>query len=236
MTAKIDVYSQNSISFWGDFFRVLHQKYMHALIICGGTPPTKALLETHIKKADIQIGADSGGHVFLGYGFTPDIVLGDLDSFKYTNHENIEVLKLEDQNSTDLDKALNYALKKGVTSCSVLGALGKRIDHQQKNLSSLVEFHNRFESLVFEDDYGKTFLVDSPYEEDIPIDTPISFFPVSGFVENFISSGVLYPLNNVRLEPGVQDATSNTVTASPVSLQFSSGKLAVFVGDGGKIK
>lgn len=209
---------------------------MHALIICGGTPPTKALLETHIKKADIQIGADSGGHVFLGYGFTPDIVLGDLDSFKYTNHENIEVLKLDDQNSTDLDKALNYALKKGVTSCSVLGALGKRIDHQQKNLSSLVEFHDRFESLVFEDDYGKTFLVDSPYEEDIPIDTPISFFPVSGFVESFISSGVLYPLNNVRLEPGVQDATSNTVTASPVSLQFSSGKLAVFVGDGGKIK
>ncbi|MEQ8579038.1 MAG: thiamine diphosphokinase [Balneola sp.] len=209
---------------------------MHALIICGGTPPTKALLENHIKKADLQIGADSGGHVFLGYGFTPDIVLGDLDSFKYTNHENIEVLKLDDQNSTDLDKALNYALKKGATSCSVLGALGKRIDHQQKNLSSLVEFHDRFESLVFEDDYGKTFLADSPFEKDIPLDTTISFFPVSGFVENFISSGVLYPLNNVRLEPGVQDATSNTVTASPVTLEFSSGKLAVFIGDGSKIK
>ncbi|HBZ38884.1 MAG TPA: hypothetical protein DEO59_10555, partial [Balneola sp.] len=116
------------------------------------------------------------------------------------------------------------------------GALGKRIDHQQKNLSSLVEFHDRFESLVFEDDYGKTFLVDSPFEKDIPINTTISFFPVSGFVENFISSGVLYPLNNVRLEPGVQDATSNTVTASPVTLEFSSGKLAVFIGDGSKIK
>ena len=209
---------------------------MHALIICGGTPPTKNLLENHIKKADLQIGADSGGHVFLGYGFTPDIVIGDLDSFKYTNHKNINVLKLEDQDSTDLDKALEYALDKGAKTCSVLGALGKRIDHQQKNLSSLIEFHDRFESIIFEDDYGKTFLADSPYEENIPIDTTISFFPVSGFIENFISSGVLYPLNNVTLKPGVQDATSNTVTASPVTLEFSSGKLAVFIGDGSKIK
>jgi len=209
---------------------------MHALVICGGTPPTKSLLESHIEKADLKIGADSGGHVFLGYGFTPDIVLGDMDSFKYTNHENIEVLELKNQNSTDLDKALNYALKKGAKTCSVLGALGKRIDHQQKNLSSLVEFHERFESLVFEDDYGKTFLVNSPFEANIPLETTISFFPISGFIENFISSGVLYPLNNVRLEPGVQDATSNTVTASPVTLEFSSGKLAVFVGDGSKIK
>jgi len=209
---------------------------MHALIICGGTPPKKQLLETHINNADLKIGADSGGHVFLGYGFTPDIVLGDLDSFKYTNHEDIHTLKLEDQNSTDLDKALNYALENGAKTCSVLGAFGKRIDHQQKNLSSLVEFHGRFESLVFEDDYGRTFLADSPYEEDIPMDTTISFFPVSGFVRNFISSGVQYPLNNVTLEPGVQDATSNKVTASPVTLEFSSGKLAVFVGDGDKIK
>jgi thiamine pyrophosphokinase len=209
---------------------------MHALIICGGTPPKKQLLETHINKADLKIGADSGGHVFLGYGFTPDIVLGDLDSFKYTNHEDIHVLKLEDQDSTDLDKALQYALDKGAKSCSVLGAFGKRIDHQQKNLSSMVEYHDRFESLVFEDDYGKTFLVDSPYEHELPMDMTISFFSVSGFVENFISSGVLYPLNNVTLEPGIQDATSNKVTASPVTLEFSSGKLAVFIGDGSKLK
>jgi len=209
---------------------------MHILIICGGTPPKKQLLENHLSKADYKIGADSGGHVYLGYGFTPDIVLGDMDSFKYSNHENINILKLEDQNSTDLDKALNHALEKGATTCTVLGAFGKRIDHQQKNLSSLVEYHDRFESLVFEDDYGRTFLADSPYEEEFHMDTTISFFPVSGFVENFISSGVQYPLNNVTLEPGTQDATSNKVTASPVSLEFSSGKLAVFVGDGDKLK
>lgn len=209
---------------------------MYALIICGGTPPTKKLLETHISTADLKIGADSGGHVFLGYGFTPDIVIGDLDSFKYTNHENIKILKLEDQDSTDLDKALNYALENGANTCSVLGALGKRIDHQQKNLASMIQFHDRFKSLVFEDDYGKTFLINSPFESDYPMDTIISFFPVSGLIENFTSSGVLYPLTDVTLEPGVQDATSNRVTSSPVKVEFSSGKLAVFIGDGSKIK
>lgn len=209
---------------------------MHALIICGGTPPTKKLLEDNINKADLCIGADSGGHVYIGYGFTPDIVLGDLDSFKYTNHKNINVIKINDQDTTDLEKSFDYALQQGATSCTVLGAFGKRIDHQQKNLSSMVAYNNRFKSLVFEDDYGKTFLLNSPYEENIPMDIPISFFPVSSAVKNFISSGVKYPLDNVTLQPGVLDATSNTVSASPVTIQFSSGNLAVFIGDGPKIK
>ncbi len=208
---------------------------MHALIVCGGTPPNKLLLENHMAKADLKIGADSGGHVFLGFGFTPDIVLGDLDSFKYTNHENVHVLKLEDQDSTDLDKALNYALEQGAKTCSVLGAFGKRIDHQQKNLSSLVEFHPQFDALVFYDNYGETFMVESPYEIELPIHTVISFFPLSGLVKGFTSSGVLYPLANKVLEPGVQDGTSNTVTEKRVRVEFTSGKLGIFIVTGKKL-
>ncbi len=208
---------------------------MHALIICSGTPPTKKLLEENIEKADLQIGADGGGHVFIGYGFTPDIVLGDLDSFKYTNHENINVLEIEEQNSTDLDKALDYALKKGAKTCTVLGAFGKRIDHQQKNLGSLAEYNDRFDSLKFEDDYGQTFLIESGWKGEYLNDTVISFFPVSGHVEGFTSTGVLYPLTNAKLEPGVQEGTSNLVTSLPVSVEFSSGKLGVFVGTGSKM-
>lgn len=208
---------------------------MHALIVCGGTPPTKKLLETEISKADLIIGADSGGHAIIGHGFTPDIVIGDLDSFHYTNHEGINVQKDPDQGSTDLDKALCYALEQEARTCSVLGAFGKRIDHQQKNLSSLVEFHPRFEKLVYWDSYGETFMVESPYITELPIGTIISFFTLSGLVTGFTSTGVLYPLTDKILEPGVQDGTSNTVTDGKVKVEFTSGKLGVFIGRGDKL-
>ena len=209
---------------------------MHALIVCGGTPPTKKLLEQEIEAADLIIGADSGGYALIGYGFTPDIVIGDLDSFAYTNHEGINVLHDPDQETNDLEKALNYAIKQGADSTTVLGTLGKRIDHTVKNLSVLKNYRTRFESIVFRDDYGDMFLVDSPYKPSLEIGTIISFMPIGGPVTGFTSIGVMYPLTNKVIELGGQDGTSNEITASEVEVTFEEGTLGVFIGNGSKMK
>ena len=55
---------------------------MQALIVCGGSPPSKNLLENEINRANLTIGADSGGYVYIGFKHLPDVVIGDLDSFK----------------------------------------------------------------------------------------------------------------------------------------------------------
>ena len=136
---------------------------MHALIICGGTPPTKKLFEQEYQNADLKLGADSGGYVYLGFGYYPDLVIGDLDSFKYTNHEGVHTKHDPDQETNDLEKALNYALEKGANTCTVLGALGRRFDHTLKNLSVLLQFNEKFDSLIYRDDYGDMFLVESGY-------------------------------------------------------------------------
>jgi thiamine pyrophosphokinase len=209
---------------------------MHALIVCGGTPPTKKLLEQEINNSDLVIGADSGGYAIIGHGFTPDIVLGDLDSFKYTNHEGINTLHDPDQETNDLEKALAYALDKGVISTTVLGTLGKRIDHTIKNYSVLLRFHPKFESIIFRDDYGDMFLAESPYKPELPLGTIISFFPVNRPVSGFTSTGVKYPLTNAVLELGGQDGTSNEITSEEVEITFDDGFLGVFTGTGEKIK
>ena len=209
---------------------------MRVLIIAGGAPPAKKLLEQEIATADLKIGADSGGHVFLGYGFIPDIVIGDLDSFKYTHHQGINIRRDPDQETNDLEKALSYALEQQATECIVLGTLGKRIDHTMKNLSVLQQFWRKFESIIFRDDYGDMFLVRSPYKPDLPIGTIISFFPVCAPVEEFTSTGVLYPLTNSLLEMGGRDGTSNEITEEDALITFKEGFLGVFVGNGKKIK
>ncbi len=209
---------------------------MNALIVAGGTPPKKDLLEKEIETADLVIGADSGGHAIIGYGFTPDIVIGDMDSFVYTNHEGINILEDKDQETNDLEKALSYALKQGATHAVVLGALGKRIDHLMKNMSVLQQFWPKFTDIIFRDDYGDTFLVQSPYKPDLPIGTIISFFPVRNPVEEFTSTDVLYPLTNSVLEMGGQDGSSNEITGDNPTITFKEGFLGVFIGNGEKMK
>ncbi len=209
---------------------------MRALIVCGGTPPTKKLLESEIKAADLTIGADSGGYVFLGFKYLPDVVIGDLDSFKYTNHEGVNVLHEPDQETNDLEKALKYALKQGATSCVVLGTLGKRIDHTIKNLSVLLQFQQKFESVIFRDDYGDMLVAQSPFKPNLDPGTIISFFPIGKPVTGFSSTGVLYPLKNSAIEMGVQDGTSNEITSKDATITFDDGYLGVFIGTGEKIK
>ena len=208
---------------------------MRALIVCGGTPPTKKLLEAEIEQADLTIGADSGGYVFLGFKHLADVVIGDLDSFKYTNHEGVNVIEDPDQETNDLEKALNYALKQGATSAIVLGTLGKRIDHTIKNLSVLQQFYPKFESIVFRDDYGDMILAQSPYKPNLEPGTIISFFHVGAPVTGFSSTGVLFPLENSALEMGVQDGTSNEITSKDAEITFDGGYLGVFIGTGEKI-
>ncbi len=205
---------------------------MRALIVCGGTPPTKQLFESEVKNAQLAIGADSGGYVFLGFKHLPDVVIGDLDSFKYTNHEGVNVIHNPDQDTNDLEKALDYAFQKGAQHCIVLGALGKRFDHTIKNISVLQQFQSKFESIIFRDDYGDLFLTTSPFKAHYDVGTVISFFPVGNAVNGFSSKGVKYPLSNSALVMGVQDGTSNEIISSEAEVVFDGGFLGVFVGTG----
>jgi thiamine pyrophosphokinase len=209
---------------------------MRALIVCGGTPPTKQLFESEIKNAHFTIGADSGGYVFLGFKHLPDVVIGDLDSFKYTNHEGVKVVHNPDQETNDLEKALHFALQNGAQHCVVLGALGKRFDHTIKNISVLQQFQSKFESIIFRDDYGDLFLVTSPFKPNYTVGTVISFFPVANAITGFSSKGVKYPLSNSALVMGAQDGTSNEIISSEAEVVFDGGFLGVFVGTGEKMK
>lgn len=208
---------------------------MHALIVCGGTPPSKKLLEQHVSISNYVVGADSGAFAIVGHGFTPDLVIGDLDSFHYTKHVGINVLKIEEQETNDLEKAINHVLEKGAKSCVILGGFGKRIDHTFTNLSVLKKYHPLFESICFVDDYGDTLLIESPYKTQLPVGTPISFFPLSGKVAGITTTGVEYPLENGVLETGVRMGTSNKTSDQEVTVYFEEGELAMFIGIGQKL-
>lgn len=202
---------------------------MHAVIVSNGLPPGKELLDEELKSAELVIGADGGGNILLKNGIKPDVVIGDMDSFKKPEAVGFEIVKDPDQETNDLEKALSLASKRGAETCVVLGAFGQRMDHSLKNLSVLKQFSSAFTRLSYKDETLVAYYVDSRFESELPIGSIVSLFPLSGKVEGIRTKGLKFPLNGEALENGKRDGTSNENVERAFSIEVEKGDLVVFV-------
>lgn len=202
---------------------------MKILILCNGAPPPASLLDGQVQWSDLFIAADGGANIALKMDFEPDVVIGDLDSYTPDGDLSAEIIRDPDQDSNDLEKALNLARERGGREVHILGAAGLRVDHTFKNLSVLKQFNDSFEQLLFKDQYGETYLIPREFEGAYPAGTTISLFPLSGKVQGIKTRGLKYPLNHEDLEVGVRDGHSNQVERSPFRIEYEKGDLALFV-------
>ena len=198
------------------------------LILCNGEPPEPELLSEQYAASDYFIAADGGGNVALRMEIPPDVVIGDLDSFQKQPGRDIKTIHQPEQESNDLEKALELARQKGGVQATILGATGHRLDHTLKNLSVLKQFNADFEKLIFIDNYGRIQLLPSSFRHEYPVGTPISLFPLSGKVTGISTAGLKYPLHDEALENGVRDGSSNQVVSSPVEISHKAGDLLLF--------
>ncbi len=214
--------------------RILESKktIVNAVIVSNGFPPSPSLLKAETQKAGLIVGADGGGNVLLKAQIQPDVVIGDLDSFVKPEHINFELIHKADQETNDLEKALLFALRKGCTSCIILGAYGKRMDHALKNLSVLKKFDSEFEQLMIKDERFTTWYVAEFIEAQLPTGQAVSLFPLSGKASGITTKGLRYPLTDESLENGKRDGTSNETVASKLSVEVKQGDLLVFIENG----
>jgi thiamine pyrophosphokinase len=200
-----------------------------ALVVCNGEPPDTNHLATRCKWASLVVAADGGIVPLLTAGITPHVIIGDLDSSIAPYPDGVSVIMDPDQETNDLEKALNYLQSTKIEDVLVLGATGLRLDHTLKNLSLLVKFSDTFNRLHFEDRYSTIRIAHKNTELTLPIGTGISLFPMSGKVDGIRTQGLMYPLINESLENGSRDGSSNVVVANPVSIQYESGSLLLII-------
>ncbi len=202
---------------------------MHAVIVSNGFPPSQELLKKEADSADILIGADAGGNKILDRGLTPDVVIGDMDSFQRPDDCNFEVIHEPDQETNDLEKALKLALKKGADTCYVLGAFGMRMDHSLKNLSVMKQFSSSFKKLIFRDERFDAVMITNQFKGRIPEGNVVSLFPLSGEVKGITTKGLKYALNGESLINGQRDGTSNETTEPEFLVEVREGDLVLFM-------
>ena len=203
----------------------------HALIVGDGEPPSRELLDAVRGEDSLVIAADGGANALAAIGVRPDYIVGDLDSVSPEALAAIEEdrrIRIAAQDSTDLVKALDQALKLGVREAALLGVTGGRVDHTLWNLSLLKMYRGRL-TLRILDECCDTRLVDGGVRFEAAPGLKVSLSPLGGPVQGIVTRGLKYPLNGESLAAAERDGISNEVVDNPVEITVRDGDLLLCI-------
>ena len=130
--------------------------YPEAVIVANGELPSLPLMRQWLSDAPFTVCCDGAVGRFPLNLFRCDLVIGDGDSFVNSSVEgaSIPFVRISEQETNDLTKAVAYLQQHGKNRAVILGATGRRTDHMIGNISLLVQYlRNGFTAFVI-DDYG----------------------------------------------------------------------------------
>jgi len=201
----------------------------HAVLVANGpvvwTPELAALAAAGTP----LLAADGGADSLARIGLIPRVVVGDLDSVSPATTAWLgpdRLVRLPDQDRTDLEKALIFAFDElGVRRLTVLGALGGRSDHEIGNLGLLCRLA-RGTDLVFRDAVSWTIAIDGAVDLDARPGEVWSFWTFDPAVLVSLD-GVRWPVRRASLAAGGRPSISNEAVGVRVRVETHGGTVIV---------
>ena len=143
----------------------------------------------------------------------PCAVVGDMDSVRHPRRiaEGCRFVKIDEQDTNDLEKAVSFCRDSGWRRIAVVGATGRREDHTLGNLFRI--FDRRCAAFT---DYGAFLPVDGRCSFRTRKGAAVSVFATDPRTR-MTSRGLQWPLDDVRFE-NLFCATLNRSTASRITL------------------
>ena len=206
---------------------------MRAVIFANGQLTRPILLQPD----DLVIAADGGTHHCLGLGIRPQVVIGDLDSVREDELEELSasgteiIIYPERKDFTDLELALRHALELGAEEALVLGGLGARWDQTLANLLLPVAPGLERLRIRIADGAQEMLLLRAGEALALPgeVGDTVSLLPLGGPAQGICTQGLEYPLRGETLEFGSTRGISNVIIELPARLSFENGLLLVVV-------
>jgi len=183
-----------------------------ALIIANGAACSPELMGQLLEWSPLVIVLDSAIERVLELGIKVDVLLGDFDrgfdpEYYKERQYPLEIVHTPNQDKTDLEKAFDYLVTRGIPAVNVIWATGRRADHTITNITNIVRYRNLLKIVIL-DDHSKVFLLSPKFEKWYMAGTPLSLIPV-GKVSGITSSNLKYELSNDELTMGYRTGSSN---------------------------
>ena len=184
------------------------------VLLANGEQPKNPKTLDFINNASSIICADGGYELAKLINVQPTVIIGDFDSTD-PNHaalqDNslIKIIKAEDQNKSDLEKAIEYCISVNIDLITLIAATGKRDDHTLANFLLMIDYFEQIEIQIMTD-YYLINVVKGEKKYHASVNTQISL--VSFEVENFITTqGLKFNLNREKLKSSTHGISNSTV-------------------------
>ncbi|MFQ3307719.1 MAG: thiamine pyrophosphokinase [Candidatus Midichloriaceae bacterium] len=129
----------------------------------------------------VKIASDGAAIKLIHDEIYLDYVIGDLDSLGSINKSFVnQIIKINDQNTTDFEKCLNFIMKNKLSPTLIFGIGGGEIDHAINNIFSMCNHSLSDLSFLDINDRGKKFgkiITNSNLEIYLPMGSKISLIP-----------------------------------------------------------
>jgi len=195
------------------------------VIVGGGSVDAELLRELYASGCRL-IGADGGADQIVDAGLKPEVIVGDFDSLREPLSwlGKTRLIQLPEQETTDFEKAL-YSTRAPVTIG--LGMTGGRFDHTLAALDAMARYARK-RHIVLVDEQDIALGLTREFAFDVAAGDRVSIHPLAP-ITFWHSDGLEYPLDAVKLAPGVRTGTSNMATTGAFAIQPEEGVQAPYL-------
>ena len=170
-----------------------------------------------LKKAKKIICLDGGANKLKLLGYSPDYILGDMDSIKSdSNFKNAEKIILKNQSKTDLEKSLDWCKKNNILKLTLIGCSGLRDDHNYVSLLLLSKYFLDLEIIIVTNFSTVHCVQQKKQFNSLPRQT-ISIIPTIDKIA-ITTDGLKYSLINQTLS-NISQGISNVTLGSKFSIE-----------------
>ena len=201
-------------------------------VFAGGNPPPLGIID-ELPQPDQVIAADSGYLVAEALGYGVDTIIGDMDSLPAGTAipETTDLLSYpKDKDATDLDLALELAIRDQPGRMVLVGAEGGRFDHEVGALATICS--DRWDS-VPEIDWVRSdsicHIVRGTRRIQGDRGETISLIPFGGDATGVSTVGLKWTLDDATLHSGTSLGISNQFEKTEAVISVASGCVLVII-------
>ena len=197
-----------------------------AIFLNGDAPNNFAVNHAFDHRPEFILCTDGAYAYMKDIGLLPDAIIGDMDSITETPSA-IKYYQIDNQDTTDFEKALQFLSENGFEKVLVLGGTGGQHDHFLGNLNAAYKYRNELNIKFFDQDQH-FWLTEKSAEFRTQPGKVVSLIP---FPSAHVLSleGLQYGLNDEALHILDRVGTRNVAISHLVNVQVKDGALWIFV-------
>ncbi|MDP9495888.1 MAG: thiamine diphosphokinase [Actinomycetota bacterium] len=203
---------------------------MDTVLIFAGGDPLRPELAQDLPVPDMVVAADSGYEAAVSLGYHVNVVVGDMDSIitsPLPEHVIVERYPV-DKDQTDLDLAMELAIREDPGRLVIVGGTGGRHDHELANAGLICSTRwEAVEEIDWVSSRSRSHVVRQRRMVHGDVGALVTLLPVGGSVEGITTRGLQWDLSDAYLVPGSTRGVSNVMRSPVADISISAGCLLV---------